>query len=93
MAGRKQFPLIGVMAGLAIVIILLGAYAGGYLLLGKYDDADPFGGTATRAFPQQWLASAYTPAGWVEGKIRGFEVWVIAIRHAPDDPFSDDPFD
>jgi hypothetical protein len=70
------------LAALAILLLPLGAYLGGYFWLGKYGEFN-FGVLtipqtddmqAWRAFPRRWMISVYQPAGRVESWVRGYEV-------------------
>ena len=68
---------------LAIVAVPLSAYVAGYFWLGKQAEllglgVDNFGRpypyAIERAYPQRWMVTIYKPAGWVEEKVRGFDI-------------------
>jgi hypothetical protein len=70
------------LAAMAIVLLPLGAYVGGYFWLGHYSEFN-FGRLvdpprdytiASRTFPHHALATLYRPAGRVESWLRGFDV-------------------
>jgi hypothetical protein len=62
------------LASLAFVAVLIGAYVGGYVSMGKHFYRRT---SAFREYPHQWQVIAYEPAAWIEGKLRGTEVRVI----------------
>lgn len=64
-----------------IVLVLFGAYVGGYFLMGDYDEnLMEFHGIAAtlvypdrgaRVFPSTVLTTAYQPMGWIESRACG----------------------
>lgn len=84
---KSSLPLI-ILGFVALIAVLLGAYAGGYVTLSRafpvsvttLFDAAP-GETAPmskqvliRRFSARWLAIVFQPAAWVESRIRRQEV-------------------
>ena len=65
-----------ILAILAVVLVTLGAYVGGYFWLGEVSPGRIY---LCRIFPYRGLATAYKPAGWVESQIRGQHI-VVSIR-------------
>ena len=76
-----------ILAVLAIVLVMLAAYVGGYFWSGERADwqvADAKGGVYVvasgqpdkieRSYRNPWLAIFFKPAGFVEGRIRGVDV-------------------
>jgi len=62
-----------VLAALAIVAALLGAYVAGYFWLAEYGTS-PAGDYVLRLYRYQWLTRFYQPAAFVEGKLRRAKV-------------------
>jgi len=61
-----------ILAVLAILLALLGAYVGGYFWLG-----DPYfvgAGYVEREFPHLWQARLYRPMAWLEQRLSGTDV-------------------
>lgn len=81
---KSSLPLI-IMGGSALMVVLIGIYAGGYVALSR---AFPVTMTALdssatapitrqmliRRFSARWLAVAFQPAAWLESRIRREEV-------------------
>ena len=77
-----------ILAVLAIVMVMLGAYVAGYFWLGERSDwhvdhvislaRAAHGGPdlIRRSYHQRWLATIYTPAGLAEGQLLGVDVEV-----------------
>jgi hypothetical protein len=70
-----------ILAVLAIVLALLGAYVGGYFLLGKRQvyvvltrGVPPL---IRREFPAKWLAVAYQPFAKIESWLTGSDINAI----------------
>jgi hypothetical protein len=65
------------------LLLTLGPYLGGYMLLGRYDSFQ-FENVTThaRVFKYDILGIAFGPLGWAEAKLRGEEVIIMII---PDD--------
>lgn len=71
-----------ILAVLAIVLLLLGAYVAGYFWLGKYSDIPPppsaFGGPAApraiRIYGYHWQAYVFAPAAMLETWVKGGDV-------------------
>jgi hypothetical protein len=61
-----------ILAVLAIGLVTLGAYVGGYLWLGEYNDQLNVG--IVRFYPFAWQASTFVPAAKVETFLRHSEV-------------------
>jgi len=66
-----------ILAVLAVVLVTLGAYVGGYFGLGEHYQ-HPFASTNTiyRVYRHEWEASLFAPAAWVEGRVRERDVRV-----------------
>jgi len=76
------------LAILAVLAVLMGAYTAGYVSLGERSDwhvdhplsllraANGGPDLIRRVYPQQWLATIYLPAGWVEEQLLGIDVEV-----------------
>ena len=81
-----------ILAALAIVLLPLGAYVGGYYWLGAVQQwylsgpGDPLSRgelqAIDRTYPNRLLANIYQPAGRVEAWLRGIEI-KIASTTAP----------
>lgn len=69
-----------ITAVLAIVLVTLGAYVGGYFALSEGEDFDSSTGVIhapdilERYYPQAWQPIIFRPAATVEGWLRGHEV-------------------
>jgi len=72
-----------ILAVLAIALLLLSGYSGGYVLLGevrswseelKEGDVEERLTRITRVFPQPWHVALYLPATTVEAAIRRIDV-------------------
>jgi hypothetical protein len=68
-----------ILAVLAIVLVTLGAYAGGYFWLGEYHEwygmgvpGGPHG--IVRVYKRSWQAILFQPAAWLESQLRPIEV-------------------
>ncbi len=80
--GVKAVPPI--LAVLAIVLLLIGGYVGGYFWLGQYDRYSDI----SRSFRYAWMRTVYAPCGWCEAKLkRKF----VSLR-SRDDPFEDEMY-
>lgn len=71
-----------ILAALAIVLVTLGAYVGGYSWLGRYNLLTVPGSASrrfavARSYPQRWALIAYQPAGGVEAWLRQQEVYLL----------------
>src|SRR5437762_1119651 len=62
-----------ILAVLAIVLMTLGEYVGGYFWLGDYG-ASPSGQYVLRLYRYQWLIPFFKPAAAVEERLRGGKV-------------------
>lgn len=85
-----------ILAGLAILLLPLAAYVGGYYWLGEIKGAVYLGagnvkadGTMvhtdelteiTRMFPNQWQVAIYRPAAEIESLTRGIKVEVLDLE-------------
>ena len=68
-----------ILAALAIVLALLGAYVGGYLGLGPVTNVvTPAGPVAVRTFRYRWQALIFTPAASVESLVTRSAVEVLS---------------
>ena len=72
-----------ILAVLAIVLVTLGAYVGGYFWLGRHDSVlqgnygeavEDFRYVRLRIFPYRWLAVLYYPAVVIEAAVTGTDV-------------------
>jgi hypothetical protein len=79
-----------ILAVLAVVLVMLGAYVGGYFWLGDREDfysgrfafpgdppPNPKLVVIERRYPQKWLKTIYSPAGKIETWLRSVEVDVV----------------
>ncbi|QDT48170.1 hypothetical protein Pan258_22100 [Symmachiella dynata] len=76
------------------LLLTLGPYVGGYLLLGDYMEWLTLGTDYTygvRVFKYETLAIAFWPLGWIESKIRGIPVQVESPK--PENFLVPDPSD
>jgi hypothetical protein len=62
-----------ILAMLAIVLVMLGAYVGGYFWFGELEQ-NPFDDGYFRNFHHRWEAIIFAPAAWVDGAIRGVPI-------------------
>jgi hypothetical protein len=61
-----------------LVVVPLGAYVGGYFLLGKWEDWTSFGRVQTvRIFPHYMIARLYKPLADLESAVTGIPVSVL----------------
>jgi len=81
-----------ILAMLAVVLVTLGTYMGGYFWLGERTDWQAIPATSLslqiaahgrpetieRSFPHPWLATLFQPAGFVEEQFRGVDVQVVS---------------
>jgi hypothetical protein len=71
-----------ILAVLAIVLALMGAYVGGYFWLGEWGESNvPYGGARPyeyRSYRQRWQAIVFAPAGQLESWMRGIKVEVTS---------------
>ena len=68
-----------ILAVLAIVLVMLGAYVGGYFLAGDYWEMGNVR-FIVRTYSNQWQAAAFQPAAWTESKFSG---WTVETRAKP----------
>lgn len=77
-----------ILAVLAIVAALLGAYVVAYLMLGERWELlardTPGVAAVERRFNQQWLCTMFAPAAWCEARIIGIPV--VTRYASPDHP-------
>ena len=76
----KSLPPI--LAALALLLLPLGAYVGGYFWLGEVEEQwinSPDDGGYARVYRQEWAWTIYKPAGKVEAWLTGIAV-DIAFR-------------
>lgn len=74
-----------ILAVLAIVLVMLGAYVGVYLWLGErvgVTDGRTGYHYVECQFQQEWACIVFAPATWVESKLRGVEVEPAYVRDA-----------
>ena len=69
-----------ILAIVAIVLMLLGFYVGGYCWFADYGTSP---GYVLRLYRYAWLVPFYQPAALVESKLRGVEV---ELGHNPEPP-------
>jgi hypothetical protein len=75
-----------ILAVLAIVLVMLGAYVGGYFWLGEYDRwPDPLSNNweVARTFPNHGWSATFQPAGKLEAWIRSVPVFVQSAEDRP----------
>jgi hypothetical protein len=70
---KADWPIIA-GAILALGVVALGAYVGGYFALAKTHYASM---ATLRSYPSPWLASIYKPASKVESLLKGRPVYAI----------------
>jgi hypothetical protein len=75
-----------ILAVLAVVLAMLGAYVGGYLWLGTRELIVVDEGGVLHDYPHQWEASIFQPAAWVESKLLGVTVESRSLDNEPDLP-------
>jgi hypothetical protein len=75
-----------ILAVLAVILVTLGAYVGGYFCLGMRIDEPVIGyppsytrlhdtpASITRLYPHPWQAFAFTPLALIESRLRGVGV-------------------
>jgi hypothetical protein len=61
-----------ILAVLAVALVTLGAYVGGYFWLGEYHYNDHIRAhNISRYYFHDWQRTAFRPAAWVEAQITG----------------------
>ena len=79
---RRNSTAAPILAALAIMLLPLGAYVGGYFWLGDYwefnwgsvDSPPKDHWTAWRTFPSARVMNVYAPMGTIESWVRGYDV-------------------
>jgi len=68
------------LAALAIVLVMLAAYVGGYLWLGHVARGilPPRTNFVDRSYRHAWLVPLFKPAGWLEAKLTQRKVFLDA---------------
>ena len=86
-AGRKR-RTSGWLTAAAFVLVLLGAYVGGYFVLSEYQPSINLVGDDLTVVPSHGrgfdffaLETAYYPMGWIECRVRGEEVFFMVGRN------------
>jgi hypothetical protein len=64
-----------ILAVLAIVLAMLGAYVGGYFWLGERQELNSV--QTTRVYSARWQGTVFGPIAWVEGKLSRREVLLL----------------
>jgi hypothetical protein len=67
----RPSPAAPILAVLAVVMVLLGAYVAGYLLLAQTSEAEDLDGeeSIARIYSQTWMPTFFYPGGWLEAKL------------------------
>ena len=69
-----------ILAVLAIVLVTLGAYVGGYFRLGRFSESGflgkPDGRSVVRMYPYAWQSDAFAPLGRIERWLTGRDVFL-----------------
>ena len=69
----RSSPAAPILAVLAVVLVTLGAYVGGYFWLGNYI-TNPARTRIFRSYRFKWERDLFKPAARIEGMIRGVRV-------------------
>ena len=69
-----------ILAVLAVMLVTLAAYVGGYFWLGDFQQFPEFDGAILREYDYDWQVTLFWPASRVEEKLRRTEV-VIGTRN------------
>jgi hypothetical protein len=70
-----------ILAVLAVVLVTLGAYVGGYVWLGSYGSGSD---AIVRVYAQDWQVSLFAPAARIESLITGRETYAMTpLRKKP----------
>jgi hypothetical protein len=74
----RPFTAAPILAVLAIVLVTLGAYVGGYFWLGKATGGilPPRTDFVDRNYGHAWMVPLYMPAGWLEAKLTQQKVFL-----------------
>jgi hypothetical protein len=68
----RPFTAAPILAVMAVVLVTMAAYVGGYLQRGDYLSASYSGKRlrwVARKYPSEWERDAFIPAGWLEAKL------------------------
>jgi hypothetical protein len=75
----RPSPAAPILAALAVVLVTLGEYAGGYFWLGDFHEFPEFDGAVLRQYDYDWQVTLFWPASQIEERLRRAEV-VIGTR-------------
>lgn len=64
-----------ILAALAVVLVMLGAYVGGYFWLGHSFAIGTW--HVEREFTYHWQKAAFSPLGWLESTVTGVTVELV----------------
>ena len=68
-----------ILAVLAVVLVTLGAYVGGYFWLGENRKLNSV--QTTRVYRARWQGTVFGPIAWIEGKLSRREVLLLDTGH------------
>jgi hypothetical protein len=62
-----------------LLLVLLGAYVGGYLWLGEVSTTAPKMEYIKRNYKHELVATMFGPAAWLESMVRGVDVQAVSV--------------
>ena len=64
---ERKSPAAPILAAIAIMLLPLGLYVGGYYGLGEYHESP----STIRLYRARWQCRLFTPLAWAESKVSG----------------------
>jgi hypothetical protein len=79
MTEHKAIPVLPLVAVFTSMVATLAAYVGGYLWLGELLKGPDHW---YREYPSAWEVKVFTPAAWIETRLRGVEVETFCVERS-----------